>query len=511
MGHTLGIDVGTTNAKAVLVDDEGTIAGSASRPIPTVRDGEVAEQDPEALWDAVVGAVREATAASPGPAASVGSVVCASQYSSTVPVDDRGRPTAALVLYQDLRGTDHCFAIMERHPESLEVFVDHHGIPPVGGGLSLAHLLHFQLDRPEVHAATAAYLEPMDYVNLRLTGRVAATQCTMLTTQLCDNRSAGITDYDADLVRLAGIDPERLPPLVAVDAAVGALLPEVAAELGLPQDAVVYAGVNDSHAGAIATGAYRPGRAGAMIGTTSVLLETMSRKDTDLDHEIASIPGPLGERYVVFAENGLGGKALEHVLAHFVYTSDELADHVAADHFERLDDALRAVSPGSDGVMFLPWLSGSLAPRADTQMRGAFLNLSLETRRTHLVRAAVEGICHNFAWLAPFVADFTGERIDEIVFGGGAARSAVWAQILADVVDRPVSTLHAPDLAGARAAALLAHHRAGTLTEDDLARLVTIDAAFEPDAAHHEIHTRVHEQFVAAFSSLQPLYHALDA
>jgi xylulokinase len=236
----------------------------------------------------------------------------------------------------------------------------------------------------------------------------------------------------------------------------------------------------------------------------------MARKDTDLDHEIASIPGPIGDRYIVFAENGLGGKALEHVLGHLVYASDELADHVAADHFERLDHALRAVDPGSDGVVFLPWLAGTLAPNADTRMRGAFLNLSLDTRRTHLVRAVVEGICHNFAWLAPFVEDFSGERIDELVFGGGAARSAVWAQILADVVDRPVRTLHEPDLAGARAAALLAHHRAGTLTEADLARLVTTDADYDPNPARRETHAALHEQFVAAFSALQPLFHALN-
>jgi xylulokinase len=511
MSHALGIDVGTTNAKAALVADDGTIAASASRPIATVRDGDVAEQSPEALWDAVLGAVREAAAAAPDAAASVGAVVCASQYSSTVPVDDRGNPTADLVLYLDQRGTDHSFAIMERHPEALEVWIEHHGIPPVGSGLSLAHLLSFQLDRPEVHAATATYLEPMDYVNLRLTGRVAATQCTMLTAQLCDNRTIGVTEYDADLVRLAGVDADRLPPLIPVDAAVGALLPEVAAELGVPRDATVYAGVNDSQAGAIATGAYQPGRAGALIGTTSVLLETMDRKDADLDHEIASIPGPLGDRYVVFAENGLGGKALEHVLAHLVYASDELADHLVADHFKHLDDALRAVKPGSEGVLFLPWLAGTLAPSADTRMRGGFLNLSLDTRRTHLVRAVVEGICHNFAWLAPFVEGFTGERIEEFVFGGGAASSTIWAQILADILDRPVRTLHAPDLAGARAAALLAHYRTGVLTEDDLARLVTIDAEFEPNGVHREIHDAMHEQFVAVFSSLRPLYHALNA
>jgi xylulokinase len=144
-------------------------------------------------------------------------------------------------------------------------------------------------------------------------------------------------------------------------------------------------------------------------------------------------------------------------------------------------------------------------------MRGGFLNLSLDTRRTHLVRAVVEGICHNFAWLAPFVEDFTGEYIEEFVFGGGAARSPVWAQTLADVVDRPVRTLEAPDFANARAAALLAHHRAGTLDEDDLAGLVIVDAEFEPNAANREAHDAMHEQFVAVFEALQPLYHGLNA
>lgn len=511
MGHSLGIDVGTSNAKAALVADDGTIVASASRPIPTIGDGEVAEQDPEALWDAVVGAVREVTAAAPDAAASVDAVLCASQYSSTVPVDGQGRPTANLKLYLDHRGSDHCFAIMERHPESLEAFIDHHGIPPVGGGLSLGHLLHFQLDRPDVHAATASYLEPMDFVNLRLTGRVAATQCTMLTVQVCDNRTIGGVEYDHDLVRLAGIDADRLPPLVPIDAALGVPLPEIAEQLGIPTDATVYAGVNDSQAGAVATGAYRRGRAGAMIGTTSVLLETMNRKDTDLDHEIASIPGPLGDHYVVFAENGLGGKALEHVLAHLVYASDELADHLAADHFESLEGALRAVPAGSGGVLFLPWLAGTLAPRADDHMRGAFVNLSLETRRTHLVRAVVEGICHNFAWLAPFVEEFSGEQIDEVIFGGGAARSPAWAQILADVMNRPVRTLEAPSLAGARAAALLAHQRHGSLGEDDLAGLVVVDGAYEPDPANRAVHDAMHEQFVAAFDALQPISHALNA
>jgi sugar (pentulose or hexulose) kinase len=108
------------------------------------------------------------------------------------------------------------------------------------------------------------------------------------------------------------------------------------------------------------------------------------------------------------------------------------------------------------------------------------------------------------------VEAFTGERIDEFVFGGGAARSRVWAQTFADIVDRPVRTLEAPDFAGARAAALLAQHRVGALDEHDLADLVIIDAEFEPNAANRKVHHAVHEQFVAAFDALQPLYHGLN-
>ncbi len=104
-----------------------------------------------------------------------------------------------------------------------------HGIPPVGSGLSLGHLLHFEQDRPEVHAATAHYLEAMDYVVARLTGRATATQNTMFMAQLCDNRSLGVTAYDEELLGLSGVDRSRLPELVAVDAVVGTVRAEIAA------------------------------------------------------------------------------------------------------------------------------------------------------------------------------------------------------------------------------------------------------------------------------------------
>ena len=174
MPHAIGIDVGTTNVKVVLVSSEGTLVASAARTIATRRTTDTAEQDAGALWDAVKGSISEATAAAPAAAGDVAVIGCCSQYSSIVPVDADATPVADMVLWQDKRGTDHSWELLGREGV-FETWLTHHGIPPVGNGLSLAHILHLQKDRPEVHARTTAYLEPMDYVNARLTGRINPT------------------------------------------------------------------------------------------------------------------------------------------------------------------------------------------------------------------------------------------------------------------------------------------------------------------------------------------------
>ncbi len=367
---SLGIDVGTTNVKVALVRGDGSLAASAVRPLATRRrqgagdEGESATQDPLALWDAVVSAVGEACAAAPADAATVGRLGVCSQYSSIVPVDDDVEPVSDLKLYLDHRGTEESWAIMAAHPEAFEVWVERHGVPPVGSGLSLGHLLWFQYHRPDVHAATAAYLEPMDFVTARLCGVVCATQGTMFTSQLCDNRTLGVVEYDPDLVRMSGVDPDKLPPLVAPDAVVGELRSTLAAAWGLPGGVEVVAAMNDSHAGAFATGAWRGTGGGLVVGTTAVLLDHLEHPGADLGREVVSVPGPLGDTWLVWAENGLAGRAVAHVLDEFVYPDDALGAHRTGDHFAALESVLAEVPAGSDGVLFGPWLGGSMAPAA---------------------------------------------------------------------------------------------------------------------------------------------------
>jgi sugar (pentulose or hexulose) kinase len=206
------------------------------------------------------------------------------------------------------------------------------------------------------------------------------------------------------------------------------------------------------------------------------------------------------------AEGGLAGKALEFVLEKLIYASDALGDHRVDDPFARLDTVVAATPPGADGVIFLPWLTGVWSPAGDPHARGAFLNLGLSTTRAHLARAALEGVACQLRWMLPHIEALTGRRHDELVFGAGGACSDEWAQILADVCDRPVRQLAEPRLTNCRGAALLAFHRLGLaeLTAAD-ARLV-FRRRYEPRVEHRGVCDDLAGRFILAHERLGPVF-----
>lgn len=509
MSAALGLDVGSTNVKAVLVAPDGRAVGQRQRALHSERHGAAVEQSADDLWTRTADAVAELTAAHPDVAAQVGAIGVCSQYSSIVPVDEAVDPVGPMVMWSDQRGTDRSIAIMDRDDGAFFTWIDRHGIPPLGGGLALAHLLYLQYDRPDRHERTSAYLEPMDFITARLTGRITATQHSMFMSQVCDNRALGVTAYDHELVDAAGVDPSRLPPLVDADEPIGTVVPAVAAALGLPADVVVHPGCNDTAIVGLASGMCRPGRAGLAIGTTSVVVDSVAGKHTDVDHEILSMPGLSRDRYLVFAENGYGGRLVEYMLHQIVYAGDSLADHGTEAPFAALDAALADGIPGAGGALFLPWLGGSLAPSANPDMRGGFINVSLTTRRVDLVRAVTEGVAHNLAWLLPHVEAFTGEAIEELAFVGGAARSPGWCQVLADVLDRRIAPAVDPDAAVARSAARLAQARLGVVDRAEVEAGVELAEPFDPRPETRAMYAMHQDQFEAAFEALQPISHAL--
>ncbi|MCH7790368.1 MAG: hypothetical protein IH940_13150, partial [Acidobacteria bacterium] len=300
MKASIGIDVGSTNLKVVALADDGTTLASTQRPLRTVESNGRFEQDAEVIWQTLVDALGEVVSSAGELAGSTASIGVCSQYSSIVPVDERREPVGPMVSWRDHRGTAPSMDIMARHDDAFMTFVARHGIPPVGGGLSLGHLLALQLDEPTQHERTRWYLEPMDYVVARLTGRVVATQHSMFMSQVCDNRTLGATVYDSTLIALSNVDASRLPPLIIGDEPVANLDSALAESLGLRGDVEVCAGVNDTAAAGLAAGIGQAGVGALMIGTTSVIVDTIETHSVDLDHEILSMPGADGG-YLVWA------------------------------------------------------------------------------------------------------------------------------------------------------------------------------------------------------------------
>lgn len=491
----LAIDLGTGGPKVALVDHTGHALAWSSAPVAThLAPGGAAEQDPEQMWLAIVTAARAALSAAPSPLPPIGAVAVTSQYMSTIPVAADGTPTGPCILWMDTRGGEHNLSLLT--DESFMLFVERHGLIPLpSGNDNIAHAHVLRTVHPEAYAAAAALVEPMDYVNARLTGRVTATQSTVFGQLVCDNRTWGATAYDPELVAATGLDPDRLAPLVPLRGIVGEVTARAASDLGIPAGTPVIPGTIDSITSAVGSGALEPSDGSVIIGTTSVMVSHLREHRGDLGAGILAVPSPLAGRYYVMAENGVGGRALEWAQRLFGY-GDDAAAAVA--------DAA-TVEVGAEGVQFLPWLLGTIAPNPNDDVRGAFTGLSLGHDRRHLVRAVLEGVALNLAWLLAPVEQFVGAPFPFLRFGGGGALSPLWAQTLADALDRPVHRLAEPRITNARGAAFLALDELGIRPVDESPALLRVDHVHEPDPAHRAAMERGLARLVALHPTLSTL------
>jgi len=471
--RVLAIDLGTSGPKVALVGLDGTTHGWRSAPVGTtfLPDGG-AEQDPHEMWNAVVAATR-ALLSGPSDGPPPCAVAVTSQYMSAIPVAADGTPTGPCILWMDHRGARHSRKLL--NDVSVPLFLGRHGLMPLPSGHdNVAHAHVLQTRHPNAYAAAAALVEPMDFLTARLTGRVTATQSTVFGQLVCDNRQWGATEYDPTLVAATGLDPAKLAPLVPMNSVVGEVTSLVAAQLGIAVGTPVLAGTIDSITSAVGSGALGPSDGSVIIGTTSVLVSHIAEHRGDIRSGVVGVPSPLYGMYYVMAENGLGGRAFEWARHLFGYGED--VDSALAD----------AAAVTAEGVQFLPWLLGSSAPKPSDDVRAAYVGLGLQHDRRHVMRATLEGIALNLAWLLPRVEAFVGNGFPFLRFGGGGAQSPLWAQLLADATDRPVHRLAEPRATNARGAAFLAFAALGMLDLADTPSLLQVAEVHAPDTTNRD-------------------------
>ncbi len=507
--HVLAVDLGSTGIKVAVVDELATVRAVAGEVIPLLFVGHGGvEQDPRVWWDALGRCARAAIADSGLQGADVGIVAVTSQYTSTTAVDAQGRPLSNTVMWMDGRGR-RCYKPSFTDAQ-MGRWIDVHGMMP-HGNCDVGHVHVIRHEWPEAYDAAVAFVEPMDLLAARLTGRVTATQNTMFPMLAVDNRTWGLTEYSDELLGMSGIPADKLPTLVPLGEPRGTVTAEAAAHLGVSPTALVTGATIDSVTSAIGTGAISDDGCGLILGTTAVMATHLPSKRHDIEHGLTSAPSPLPDKWFLVAENGMGGKALDVFVNQMVYANDGLGRAVHDQSYANVLEAAAGVPCGSNGVLFLPWLVGSMAPGHERHMRGGFVNIGIATARADMARAVLEGVAMNVAWLLPYFSALAERSYQQITFGGGGAGSSLWGQILSDATGVPVRRLARSNCTNAHGAALLALYETGACQLADLPNFLVTAEVHEPHDDHHRLLAARTASMVDFHTRNAPFYEAFDS
>jgi xylulokinase len=514
----LAIDLGTGGPKVGIVNQQGQVLCSASAPVQIffLPDGG-AEHDPAEWWLSIDQCVRNVLSASIVPPEAIIAIGVTSFWSVTVPVDQRGEPLMNAISWMDHRGAPYNHEIIKGFPNvqgyqlgKLLKYLNLHGFAPTQTD-ALGHMLFIKHERAEIYSRTYKFFEPMDYVNMRLTGKFAATQNTVLPMILVDNRKLSNQQYDPWLVKTSGIDPQKLPDLLPIDGIQGTLLPAIAQEWGLSPNTAVICGVNDNSCSAIGAGSTGTAEPAAVMGTSGHMAFHVPFKKTDIFHTVCTIPSGIKDSYLFWADLANNGKVYESFIKNFLFV-DEAAgiNGISRSMYERADRLALDVPPGSEGVLFLPWFNGTLSPGEDPYMRGGFLNLSHRTTRAHLTRAVFEGLAMNWRWLRTPAEQLSGRRFQYWRLTGGGALSDVWSQIMADVIGLPMHRQADARNNSVIGIGMLAFARLGLVKLEDVPNMIKFDRVFEPDPKNRQVYDKMFAQFMAAKDKIRPVFHALN-
>jgi xylulokinase len=519
--YVIVIDAGNSGAKIGLVNLDGMVVASYSgryeaRFLPN---GGV-EQVPDEWWQVISSGIKQVVKESGVAQSEIIAIGTTGMWCVTVAVDEQGEPLLNAINFMDSRGGKYNTKILGGFPSlqgyglsKLIHWIKIVGSPPsLEGADNLGHILLIKNEEPEIYRKTYKFLEPMDFINFRLTGNANATQSSNFGSFLIDNRKNGTQDYDAWLLKISGVDRSKLPDLLPVEGIVGKLQSRIANEWGLSTDTVVITSANDNSVALIGSGAIADYEAVAVLGTSGMLVFHIPYKKIDLIRMMATIPSALNNRYIFWSDTFNTGKVVDSFLKNLVYGQDVFyTGDIPMDLYVKLNEAAAKIPAGSDGILFLPWFSGCmLAPTADAYLRGGFINLTNSTTRNHLARATLEGITYNWRWLKESTEAFTKRKFLYWHLTGGGAQSDVWAQIMADAIGIPLHQQENPSNNTLLGMAFLAFNRLGLMSLDEIPNKVRIKRVFEPNPANREVYDRMYLQFRKCAKQLKPIFHTLN-
>jgi xylulokinase len=517
----LGIDIGTSSAKAVLFDPETsqtlTVAGQEypiHKPAP-----DRAEQNPEDWWQATIAVARRVV--TEAGRSDVAGISFSGQMHGTVLLDRAGQPLHPAIIWADQRSAAACATLT--NTLGAERYAAVTGTLPAAG-FQGATLVWLAQNEPALLAQTDQVILPKDYVRLRLTGEIA--------TEVSDAASTGVFDimrqtWATEILAGVGLPETILPPVLASAAIAGQLTPQAAAALGLATGIPVIAGCADQPAQAIGNGLIAPGKASITTGSGGQVFVPIQPK------ELEGTKGTQGTKrntlpsvpLVPFLRTDSRLHVFNHAVPEMWYVLGAILSAglslrwlrnvsglaEVGDAYAILSAEAASVSPGAEGLIFLPYLSGERTPHMDPLARGAFVGLSSYHSRGHLARAVMEGVVFALRQALEISLNLGGQ-VETIIAAGGGAESAVWRQIQADVLGLPLRQSLLSEQASV-GAALLAGVGAGIYP--DLAgacrQVVRYGPPTEPDPIRHTRYDELYARFAQLYPRLREDFHWLTS
>ncbi len=517
--YILAIDHGTSAMKVALADHCGEILAFEyeDTPLYLLPDGG-AEQDPDEWWNALLKATNRLLGKGLVSIDDIAAICVSSQWSGTVAVDADGNHLMNAVIWMDSRGEPYIKKINEGIinisgygiMNILRWIRSSGGLPVKSGKDPIAHILFIQNERPEVYEGTFKFLEPKDYLNLRLTGEFAASFDSIMLHWVTDIRDINNVHYNNGLIKKMGIDRDKLPVLKKSTDVLGVVTKEVAQSLGIREDTKVIVGSPDLHSAIIGSGAVRDFEGHIYIGTSSWAMCHVPFKKTDITHNMASLPSAIPGRYFVANEQETAGACLKFIRDNVLYVDDE-SKIENPEVYQEFDKIVETVPPGSNGLIFTPWLYGERTPIEDHTVRGGLHNISLPVKRDDIIRSIFEGVAFNSRWLFELVENFIKRKMDPVNIIGGGAQSDTWCQIYADVLNRTIRQVKDPIMANARGAAFIASVGLGLCSFEDIPDLVQYSKTFHPNPENRTLYDNIFKEFLLLYKNNKAMHRRLNS
>ena len=516
--YIITYDVGTTGVKTCLFDVGETIKllDAATKGYGLyVLEGGGAEQDPKEWWAAMC----ETTATllkdtGVKPEEILGISFC-SQMQGLVLVDKDGEPVRRAMSYMDQRAREEikkgmAYGLQIAGANIFKLLKSLYYTGAVSASVKdpVWKYKWVEAHEPEVFARVHKWLDVKDYLIAKCTSRLCVTEDSAFGTLMLDIRTR---KWSLPICKMLGVNPAHLPEIVSSTDCVGGLTAKAAKELGLKEGTKVFGGGGDASLIGVGAGSTALGDTHIYSGTSGWIGTVVDKSMVDTSAMIASIVGAQPGKFTYFAEMETSGKCLEWVKNHLAL--DEIGIYLEKKHitedmerkytslYDYMTDVAKTAQAGSGGVIFTPWLHGNRCPFEDPMSRGMFFNISLETGKTELIRAVLEGVCFHKRWMLE--AESRKAHTSEVVrFVGGGALSDFTSQLLSDIIGRPVETVASPQNVGAVGAAAVVAVGLGIISSlDNLKDYIPAVKRFTPNPEYKAVYDRNFEVFKALYKS----------